>query len=274
MSERKFKNVLAVYILFTFIFFLGHGMVENILIPSRSASFSNLSNMGRGASTLSPEPAFFALHVFNLYIIFNLIFGQTVKPRKQFFVFIAVCFCLMTSLSGYGVLILFAIILVRYLWPSLISLAILFALSGFIIDFLSEYQQFRAIGLLVKVISSDPSILLSSDASIASRLGSFTAYLQSIKDNILIGDGFTLLQGGGFISLVSAMGVLAFLFLFLLFVYILNYKGMPLRFRLLLFLWFFLNFFSGPIGIPTLGFIAGLIIRHRFNYESVKLIPF
>ncbi|HYK75084.1 MAG TPA: hypothetical protein VEV44_18465, partial [Pseudoneobacillus sp.] len=254
------KIVFWVFSIFSVIFFLSHGLVERILIPARNDSFEMLVNSGRGARTLSPEPSFFALHVFNLYIIFYLLATKESILKYGNIIFLLASFCLMISLSGYGFVIFLLIFFMRYTKISLTMAFLLILSSGVLISYLDSLQNFRGIRLLTTVLVENPMVLLN-DASFLSRFGSFIAYLQNIKENYIIGDGFTLLQGGGFISIVSSLGIIAALFLIYILFEIFTLKKSGFKIKIILIFWFLINLFSGPIGIPTLGVIIGLILR-------------
>lgn len=259
LKGNHLKTTLVIFAIFSIVFFLTHGMIERILIPARTDSFELMQKTGRGARTLSPEPSFFALHILNIYIIYCLVASAEFKKRNGAIVFWFASFCLLISLSGYGFVIFIMLMILRYRKLSLFFFAILLVSSGFVIKYLETLQGFRAFKLLANILANDPSILLK-DRSFAGRFGSFTTYLQNIKENVLLGDGFTLFQGGGFISVISSLGILAVGF-FIYFLYRLLKKNISGKLKIMLIFWFLLNFFSGPIGIATLGVIIGLVLR-------------
>lgn len=269
-AEKTLKRVFLIFAVFSVIFFLSHGLVERILIPSRQDSFEMLIGSGRGARTLSPEPSFFALHILNLFVIYNLLFGSVLNGNKEALLFFTAGFCLLISLSGYGMAIFMVMLLLRYTKTALGGLVLLMALSGVLLEYLQSFQQFRAIGLLLNIVSNNPAVLLKTDMSFLSRFGSFFEYVRTIKSNIFIGDGFTLYQGGGYISIISSLGILG-LFFFVYLVTKIFFKNTSVKVKMLLVFWFLINFFSGPIGVPTLGFIIGLILRERYS-DSNQLI--
>jgi hypothetical protein len=271
---KKYANsIFVIYFIFTIIYFLTNGLIENTLIKSRFFSEGkDLASMGRGARTLSPEPSFFAIQMFNLLLIYTLLLEKegikkVFNNKKVIFI---VSFCLLCSLSGYGFAIFFIILaafFTRYIIV-LFGLAILF--NSLIIDLLDGFSNLRGIGLILKVIKYNPLILASTDLSFATRFNSFFAYIDRFKNNLFIGDGFSLFQGGGFISIVASLGLVGFfLILFLLFKIFSTIKSGKLKY--LLIFWFFLNLFSGPIGIPAIGIIFGLIIRPINNNEISNL---
>jgi hypothetical protein len=269
---KKYANsIFVIYFVFTIIYFLTNGIIENIFIKSRIFSEGqDLASMGRGARTLSPEPSFFAIQMFNLFLIYTLLLEK--EGIKKVFnnkkVILIVSFCLLCSLSGYGFAIFFVILaafFTRYIFI-LFGFAIIF--NSLIIDLLDGFSNLRGIGLILKIIKNNPLILVSTDLSFATRFNSFFAYIDRFKNNFFIGDGFSLLEGGGFISIVASLGLIGFLIILYLLIKIARtIKSGKLKY--LLIFWFFLNLFSGPIGIPALGIIFGLIIRPINNNELI-----
>lgn len=254
-------KIIILYAVLTIFYFLSNGFLENLLISSRSDSFEALKSSGRGARTLSPEPSFFALHIFNLFLIYKLVFNNKIIKYENH-IFILTIFCLIFSLSGYGFVL--ALLLLLYKFPKIIlSISIIVILFlNFFLSKIESLQNFRALSLIIDVVKNDPLIVLKSDRSFYSRLESFNKYIDSISSHFIIGDTFTLFQGGGFISLISAFGILA-MFFFLFIIYKICFGKLKIKF--LLILWLLINFISGPIGIPTLGFIIGLIMRNNKN---------
>lgn len=264
-DEKTFLKIIVIYLFMTFIYYLSNGLIENVLIPSRNDSFDALASSGRGARTLSPEPSFFALHVFNLYLIYKLLFNNITIFEKWIFYLVSIC--LILSLSGYGFLILLALIIVRYPLRFIICLTIGILMSGFWISYLESFQNFRSISLLVNIVKNDPLLVLKSDKSFDSRILSFNKYVDSIGNNFFLGDSFTLFEGGGFISIISAFGIIIFVF-FALFVFKILFSDFKLDLKILLILWFIINFLSGPIGIPTIGLIIGLVLRKKRQFPT------
>ncbi|MEE1884716.1 hypothetical protein [Pedobacter flavus] len=264
---ESLKKVFWVFAIFSVIYFLTHGLVERILISSRTDSFEMLAASGRGAKTLSPEPSFFALHMFNLYLIFHLLASKESKKKYGDVVFWLTSFCLLASLSGYGFIIFLLILSMRYTKTMIIFGLIFMASSGLILNYFDSLADFRGIKLLTEILLKNPALILN-DASFASRFGSFFAYIENIKNNFIFGDGFTLLQGGGFISIVSSLGLLAAIFLIYVIVQIFKLKDGSAALKFMLVFWFLLNLFSGPIGIPTLGVIVGLILRRNLKQNN------
>lgn len=261
-EEKNLRRVFFIFAIFSIIFFLTKGLVERILIPSRAESFEMLIDSGRGARTLSPEPAFFALHILNLFVIYSLLFGSILQSKRNRLLFFVALFCLIISLSGYGVVIAVLLLFLRYTKIAFVTLGTLAALSGVILEYFSSLAQFRGLSLLLKIVSSNPAVLLQADRSFSSRFASFFSYLNTIKQNLILGDGFTVNQGGGYISIISSIGIIGLLF-FIYFLIKVFRKRISGKLKFLIFFWFLINLFSGPIGIPTLGFIIGLILRKQ-----------
>ena len=270
LKDKHLKTTIIIFAVFSIVFFLTQGMLERILMPGRTDSFEVLQKSGRGARTLSPEPSFFALHILNLYIIYCFVATTEFKKRNGAIVFWLVSFCLMISFSGYGFVIFLILLALRYTKTAMIFTLLLLVASGFMVSYLESFQSFRGFRLLAIVLANDPSVLLQ-DASFSSRFGSFFVYLQNIRDNFILGDGFTLLQGGGFVSIVSSLGILAACFLIFVIREILILKGSNWKIKFLLIFWFLINLFSGPIGVPTLGVIIGLTIRRNHAPKHLQL---
>lgn len=260
-NPKWFTYVLISYSFFTFIYFLTNGLIENQLILSRDIESSDLFNIGRGARTLAPEPSFFALNLLNLYVI-NSIFKPVVSNRIKILNFSLLALLLLSSLSGYGILILFVILIVQYPKKVLLFFCIILLLFPLFFEKLQQFENFRSAQLLIKIVTENPLSLVSSDASIASRLLSFTNYMVTIKDNLLLGDNFSVVEGGGLIGLISGLGLIGLIFSIIIFLKIFNHLSFLKLFLILLF-WFFLNFVSGPFGIPAFGIIIGLILRNK-----------
>lgn len=265
-EEKTLKRVFFIFAIFSVIFFLTKGLVERILIPSRAESFEMLVESGRGARTLSPEPAFFALHILNLFVIYSLLFGSILKSKKNRLLFFVALFCLTISLSGYGAVIAVLLLTLRYTKIAIVTLGTLAALSGMILEYFGSLAQFRGLSLLLKIISDNPLVLINTDRSFSTRVASFVSYLENIQKNLVLGDGFTVNQGGGYISIISSIGIIGLLF-FIYFLIKVFRKRISGKLKFLIFFWFLINLFSGPIGIPTLGFIIGLILRK----QSIKV---
>lgn len=268
-SEKILFRTLVVYAVFTVIYFATHGAIENALIHSRVENAEILFAMGRGARTLSPEPSFFALQVFNIFVLARILFAyrpdSTVNSLKWVLV---TGFCLAASFSAYGALLLMLVVLATH--PRMFVLLAVLSIVGwtFVSGYLANYESVRAVKLLLTVLNAriDVSNLAALDASVASRLLSFGDYVRSFAAHPLIGNGFSLYQGGGFVSIVAAFGLAALGFFFWLFARILG-GGFDTRTKIVLVAWFVLNFLSGPIGVPIIGLIIGKLFARRLRVE-------
>lgn len=255
--------ILSAYVIFTIIYFLTNGLIEDILISSRENNSEDLINMGRGARTLSPEPSFFALHVFNLYVI-NAMLKNTVSSKIRLYSLGLISILLLSSLSGYGFLIFVFIMVIEY--PKIVSLGFLGLLlfTPLFLNFFANYETVRAVELIIKIITESPFSIFESDASIASRLGSFGFYFTNIQENILLGDNFSIVEGGGLIGIISGIGSIGLVLFVALIINLFGFISNRKLFFMLLF-WVGINFVSGPFGIATVGLIIGLIFRSKHN---------
>lgn len=276
LEDKDFKTIVLIYVIFTIFFYLSNGLIEDLLIGSRNESTEVLMRTGRGAKTLSPEPSFFALQIFNIIIIYFLLFKRHASHSYEKSILYLSFFCLIASFSGYGIIILIALILVRFTKQALVALAGLVIVFPFLIPSIDSFKYIRAVGLLLSFFEKNPLLVLQQDHSIIVRLGSFLAYIENIVNHLAIGDGFTLLKGGGFISIISSLGIMALIFFLFLILEIIFLRGFSIRKRLLLLFWFMLNLLSGPIAVPAIGVIVGLIIRnnHPGIFPSLHNYPF
>ena len=270
-TRKPLFKAMFVYVVFTAIYFATHGLVENILIHSRQAASASLFESGRGARTLSPEPSFFAMQVFNIYILARLIGpskDDPQSPNDRFLLMIA--FCLLASFSVYGALVLLIILADEYPRTVVIATAVVIFATGLAYGVLQHWQSLRAVAFVVALVESHGSIakIFLLDASLASRIDSLLAYTHSFAESPFIGNGFSLLQGGGFASIVAAFGLAGLIFFVWLFSRILRLH-FPTSTKALLLVWFALNFVSGPIGVPIIGLIVGTIMsRHSLRASS------
>jgi hypothetical protein len=266
IDEKLLIRALIVYAAFTVVYFATNGVVEDTLIRSRIDSSGDLLSAGRGARTLSPEPSFFALQVFNIFVLSRVLrLEETMDRRRSFLFFALLVFCLAASFSAYGALLILALLFSFY--PKWFAVAALIVLSSFSVfySYLPNWDSIRAIKVILALIESRGQIaqLMVLDQSFGVRIGSFLAYTDSFGRHPLTGDGFSVLQGGGFVSVIAAFGILALPFFALVLYRILGGKY-RLSTKVVLLAWFVMNFVSGPVGIPILGVITGtLLAKHR-----------
>jgi hypothetical protein len=260
--QRHIVGALVVYFVFTIVYFATGGVIEEVLIRSRTEDAAFLFGSGRGARTLSPEPSFFALQVFNLFVLYRVLrFDRTASPRVKLLVTSLVVFCMAASFSAYAALLLVVVLAISYPVFTLGLVSVAFILDSPIQRSLMEYESFRGIAVLLTLIDNTGGVreLIRIDASAAGRLLSFGAYMQDIRENPVFGNGFALYQGGGLISIVAGLGLGALL----LFITVAGRIGggeYSVATKALLLVWLALNVISGPIGIPILGVIAGSIL--------------
>jgi len=269
-TTKSLYRAMQIYLVFTFVYFLTNGLVENVLIHSRAALSASLFESGRGARTLAPEPSFFAMQVFNIYLLYRLIERRGVLRTNRLPFLALVSFCLVSSLSVYGAIALLLILAVEF--PKLFAFATLFLVSATSVaqGVLQHWGSVRAVSFILALVSSHGGIakIFLLDASLASRVSSFLAYLSSFAAHPWTGNGFSLLQGGGFISIVTAFGLVGLLFFSWAFLKILT-APYSRGTTVLLTVWFVMNFISGPIGIPIIGVIFGTVLsRSSVLFES------
>jgi hypothetical protein len=265
LTGEVLLRALIVYAVFTVVYFITGGALEDALIHSRLETSSDLFSMGRGARTLSPEPSFFAIQIFNIFVLSRLLrVDETLSRRRAMLFFALTAFCMAASFSAYGVLLLGIVLFAMY--PKTFSVLALVALSSFSVfyEYLPNWDSIRAVKVLLVLFESKGQVaeLMLLDASFGSRIGSFLSYVQEFRARPLAGEGFALFEGGGFISVIAAFGIVAAgFFAFLVFRIIVS----PYRFstKIALLIWFLMYFISGPIGVPIIGVIVGTFLRER-----------
>jgi len=265
-TEKILFRALVFYALFTLVYFATDGAIENALIHSRLENAQTLFAMGRGARTLAPEPSFFSLQVFNIFVLARIVCcRRSEKCGVDSFKWLLVTgFCLAASFSAYGALLLGAVFLAIYPRVFLILSLITLTAWGLVSRYLSDWESVRAIKVLLTLIQTRGSLadLMRLDASFSSRIGSFGDYVRAFARHPFVGNGFSLYQGGGFISIVAAFGVAGLAFFAWLLQKIVR-GGFDTRTKIILFVWFLLNFVSGPIGVPIIGVIVGHLMAAR-----------
>ncbi len=266
IKENTFFRVIIVYLVFTGIFFLTNGAVENLL-TFRKIDTSLLLSTGRGARTLSGEPSFFAYSIFNIYIIKHLLYPQTsFSSKKDLFFHTMVLVCLLLSFSGFGIVIFSLIFITRF--PKIIFLGLLGL--PFLIEVIQtklDESTNRAFVLWRLLLKGNADMLFNRSSSLGYsfkvRLDAFLYNLNNFIENPILGAGFAETNVGG--GLISYTGELGILFLFLLFLFftkiLLNQKGW--RIKLLLIFWLTIRTISDSMGIPGIGVIIGKVISKK-----------
>lgn len=259
------QTSVLVYAMFTVVYFLTNGAIEEVLIKSRSSdSIQLMIAAGRGASTLSPEPSIMAIHIMNMVVFYTLYVGRMDFNRLTI---AAVTFILMASLSGYGFFI--AVIFLAILYPKYVMSAfvVLFALLGTFLMSL-ELSTYRILVILDGLRTYGFQYLML-DASFRSRYNSFIGYIDSFRDSFPLGDAFTLFSGGGFISIVSGLGLVGLL-LFIAILVMLWRSTYPRNVKSLFLAWMFIYLLSGSFGTPLVGLILGLFAVNSIKYTRYK----
>jgi hypothetical protein len=259
LARIDLRKVLWIYVVFTVVFVVTNGAVESVLIRSRALGhFARLTGTGRGVSTLSPEPSFFALQIFNLYLVRWMVLQRAERSRHRTQVFLLSSACWMASLSGYGLFILVV--------STFVSATLLFAVGGGILIGLvprlalfESVTRTRAVSLLLSIIEDRGIFSVLTDVSFSIRLSSFRQYIDVIQEHTIFGDGFSFAGGGGFISVIAGLGFTGILFLLPFVLIVLLAPGFGWRLRIALVFWFAVNTISGSIGVPSIGVVLGLI---------------
>lgn len=254
---------LKVYLLFTAIFFMTSGAIEGVLIRARGEdALSQLTSTGRGASTLSPEPSFFAFQIFTLFLAARLTVWTQLPHRARHMVQLMTIALLLASLGGYGILYAAAVIFLsgwRYMLGATVAggIGAIILLGNFSIDSLRFIQL--ATTLLADATSGDGRGIGVTDISTLGRLNSFIDYLRAFNAHLFFGDAFATYGGSGLVSLLAGVGLFGVVLNLTFLVAILVLRT-GVKVKLALLLWFILQFISGPIGLPMVGLLIGLVI--------------
>ena len=261
INEKRLRSTLYIYAFFTVIYFLSQGFVEALLITSRNSAFGWYLDSGRGASTLSPEPSFFAIQLGSLILLYFLSRRDLIVPlsnelrrSERRLVFLSIVM-LMATLSGYGAVYLSILVLILGLrWSIFIVVT-----GAAAVAFLSEFLSFR-IFTLINLAIKEGLVGILLDVSVGERLRSFADQL-GIFANTVIGNAFQNLDGGGLISVLAGVGIFSIPFFGLLFLGLIRLRQ-PLGIKMLAAVWLLLTSISGPIGVPLVGILAGQLMRH------------
>jgi hypothetical protein len=260
-TRRRVLGALAVYVVFTVLFFLTKGAVESVIIRSRSDDgLLQLFASGRGASTLSPEPSFFAFQVFTLFLFARFAVWGEMSRRDRQLMTLGSIGLLVASLGGYGMIYASMVALiggVRYL-------AVL-AVGGIVGLITLESSSFRVLNLLSSFVDAVSEGRLGiEDVSILVRLTSYSQYIETFKQNLVFGDAFVQYGGGGLVSLLAGLGLFGVLVLSMAFTAIVF--GVPgLRLKLVLMVWLLVQTISGPIGLPFVGLMIGYLVSRAWT---------
>lgn len=260
IKEKHIQTVLLVYAIFSVIYFLTRGMVEDILIRSRGAGAEALIQSGRGARTLSSEPSAFATQILNILVLQIILFEKSVRELSLKTIGLA-SFCLLASFSGYGFVIFVALFGVRFPKLSIVGLIGAIFIVPVALNHITAIQSIRFVTLLK--VGLNQGVMKILDLALGGRISSFLASIQSFLDNFWTGDGFTNRLMGGFIGLPASLGLAGFAFVVALFWKILFSEALSFFDKVLLTFWFLVILLSGNIAIPIVGVIVGLMFRRK-----------
>lgn len=262
ITQTRLRYTLFVYAAFTLVFFVTQGAIEAALISSRGDAIGTYVAVGRGASTLSPEPSFFAIQIASLFLLYFL--SQPPSERESYHTPLVIggVALLLSTLSGYGALyvILLGLTLDRRLTVVIGMLALA------IIILFSEVLDVRIIRL-INLAREEGLLGMLVDASIAARLESFFDYLNMFADEWM-GNGFQRFAGGGLVSVLAGLGIFSIPMFILLLTGLLR-LGERLPVMGLAAGWVTLTVISNPVGVPLVGILVGQIMR-RATLTRVK----
>ncbi len=263
LHKRWLQIILWIYAIFTFIYYLTGGLIEEFLIRSRVEGVSEfLADSGRGARTLSPEPSILALHILNI-ILLNFLIHK--KSKLTWELLLLALIPLLGSLSGYGFFIAVTLILIFY--PKLFfSISSLFLVILTPIFLYMQDSEIRVL-LILRGFKENGIAFFLQDESFFSRFNSFLEYKNSFIHTFPFGDAFTIFGGGGIISLISALGLIGLLFFIVIFIFLL-FSNYSMSIKVLFFAWLLVYFISGSFGVPLFGLILGVFITNSFKYEK------
>jgi len=260
LTESRLRFTLYIYAFFTTVYFLSQGFIETLLISSRGGAFSWYLDSGRGASTLSPEPSFFAIQLASLLLLYFFSRSNSGSPllnglsRSERTLVLLSVVLLISTLSGYGALYLLILVLILgFFWLFLFVTGI-----AFVLIFLSETLNFR-IFTLINLAAQDGLVGFLLDASIGERLRSFNDQLRMFSDTI-VGNAFQNIDGGGLVSILAGLGIFSIPFFGLLFCGLVRLRQ-PFSIKIYAAVWLSLTSISGPIGVPLVGILAGYLMR-------------
>lgn len=265
-TVERVVRALKGYVFFTLAFFATRGKIESILIRSRGEeAITGLVATGRGASTLSPEPSFFAFQIFTIFLLARLTIWDQLSDRSRHLVQLMTIGLLLASFAGYGILYA-AVVIFLAGWRYILPAAVLGTSGLMLLINVLGVDSLRFIKLFTSLVSGFASGKFEvTDLSTLGRLNSFLAYLAVFWKKPLLGDGFELYEGGGLASVLAALGVYGVV-LVAMFIVAILFARTGMKMKLALLFWCALQFISGPLGIPLLGLTIGMVIaRSRLS---------
>lgn len=251
---------LKLYVVFTAIFFATRGAIESVIIQSRDGdALTELVATGRGASTLSPEPSFFAFQIFTLFLAARLTVWPQFSPRDRHAVQLTTIALLLASLGGYGMIYAGIVVMLsgwRYMLGAAIAggAGVAILLGSLNLNSLRFLQLFTT---LLADLTEGGDAGGVSDISTLGRLNSLMDYMRAFDAQPWLGDAFAVYSGGGLVSILAAVGLFGLALNLLFLVAILTLRD-ELRVKAALLIWFALQFISGPVGLPFVGLLIGI----------------
>jgi len=259
-SGPRVLTALTAYLFFTILFFLTAGKVESAIIQSRSADMIyQVGTSGRGASTLSPEPSFFAFQVFTIFLLARMNVWSILDYRRRHIIQLITVLLLIASFAGYGILYALMVIFLsgrRYVF----GFGLLGAVAVTLIVNVYAIDSLRFVKLFLSIAASLAGGAFElEDVSILVRLTSFQEYWRIFLDRTVFGDAFQFHGGGGLVSLLASLGLYGVL-LIVAVVIAISVSRIEGKLKLVLLAWLTLQFISGPIGLPMVGLTIGVLL--------------
>lgn len=268
-NPQRIYITFIIYALFTCLFFVSNGWLESILIQSRGDAITTSLSTGRGASTLSPEQSFFSFQIFTLYLVARLCIWDEFSGKQKSLIEIIVLLLLISSFGGYGIVYVFFVFLMSSS-RSAIKLVMIFCAALIFVLFFFNWTSLRSVVVIYEVFITLVTGQGISDVSVNVRFSSFLTYFDIIRENFLFGDSFSYHGGGGLVSLVAGLGMVSLIY-FAVFIFALANIKRSIRLKISVFFWFILQSISGPIGLPLIGLLFGLVMVIYFR--ELKPIP-
>lgn len=244
----NFDFIVYFYTFFSFVHVASSGLIESFLINSRDINY--YMDVGRGISTLSPEPSFLGMTLFSLYV-----FSVINKINISKFAFLLIIANMTFTFSLYSFLLISVIFVHKYGLKAIAGI-ILFCI--FLISFFDI--PYRALMLFSHVFQNDFSILLE-DRSIQSRIQMVENSVSVFLFSPYFGIGFFEYSLNGMLSLLSSFGIVFILIFFSYFFFVLVFSHN----KFLVFSFILLFFFTNSISVSYFGFILTYILLVALN---------
>lgn len=242
--HRNFNLNFIIYFFtfFSIVHFVTSGFLESYLITSRNVYY--YLDVGRGISTLSPEPSFFGMTLFALYV-----FSVISKIPISNFNLVLILLNMTITFSLYSILLVSIILVHKY---RLRAIAGLILFSMFFLSFFDI--PYRAFMLLSNILQNDFSLLFD-DRSIHSRFKMIEYSVSVFLSSPYFGNGFYENSLNGLISLLSSFGLIFMVISIFYIVFVLYF----IQNKFLVFSFLLLFFFTNSISVSYFGFILTYI---------------